>query len=159
MYDCKAQLNCALTTETETAQAPEAPAALPKLTGKALLEKIKEIGAAPKNVVAHACGYSSVKKDGTTKYMFVQFQDAVLAAKGIAFEPAESVARAGRTPTYHTKVGKSGSIIIGTAYAEMQQLPEGQALKITLLDDGGFQLTPVEPDPEGESEGETETEG
>ncbi|MFM7514539.1 MAG: AbrB family transcriptional regulator, partial [Cyanobium sp.] len=52
------------------------------LTGSALLAKVKELGDASKSELVRACGYVSVKKDGSERLNFTAFYEALLEAKG-----------------------------------------------------------------------------
>ena len=67
-------------------------AAHPKvLVGSELLEKVKELGDVSKSEIVRACGYVSVKADGSDRINFTQFYEALLAAKGITLaETGES---------------------------------------------------------------------
>lgn len=58
------------------------------LTGDALIAKVNEMGDASKSDLVRACGYVSLKDDGTERLNFVAFYDALLTAKGLT--PAES---------------------------------------------------------------------
>ena len=116
-----------------------------KLTGKALLDKIKELGAVTKDVVARECGYVTVKKDGAERFQFTAMYEATMAAKGIEFVPAET-AKAGRKLSYKAVVQKSGNIIISKGYTAANGAEEGHEFTIELLEDGGFKLSPIYED-------------
>ena len=53
------------------------------LTGKELLEKIKELGDVSKSDLVKACGYVSTTKDGIERLKFTDFYEALLEAKGV----------------------------------------------------------------------------
>ena len=55
------------------------------LTGKELLEKIKELGDVSKSDLVKACGYVSTTKDGSERLNFTDFYEALLEANGPFF--------------------------------------------------------------------------
>ena len=94
---------------TKTATAP--------LTGKALLQKIKE-GGLSKRELAREAGYYTATKERETRVNLAEFYDAVLAARGIALDPEASKDRRGKEATYRVSVHHNGSIVIGSSYTE-----------------------------------------
>ena len=56
------------------------------LTGKALLQKVKELAHLPRRETAKRCGYYSQSKDGQVRVNLTDFYDAVLGAKGVPLE-------------------------------------------------------------------------
>lgn len=116
-----------------------------QLTGKALLEKIKELGEAPRDAVARECGYVTTKKDGAERFQYTALYEATMAARGIKFAPAAS-AKAGRPLTYKALVQKSGNLIISRAYTAIHGAEPGHEFTIELLDDGAYMLTPIYED-------------
>jgi hypothetical protein len=114
-----------------------------QLTGAELLAKVKELGdSASKDLVARETGYVATKKDGTERFLYTAFYEALMAAKGIAFAPSP-VARAGRSLSYVALVQKTGNLIIGKAYTAAHEAQPGDEFKIEALEDGGFKLTPI----------------
>ena len=101
------------------------------LTGKALLQKIKDSDL-PRRELAKQCGYYTVTKDGETRINLAEFYDAVLAAKGIALEPDPSKDGRGREATYRVTVHKNGSIVIGDSYTKEMGLKPGDEFEIRL---------------------------
>jgi hypothetical protein len=101
------------------------------LTGKALLQKIKDSDL-PRRELAKQCGYYTVTKDGETRINLAEFYDAVLAAKGIALEPEPSKDGRGREATYRVTVHKNGSIVIGDSYTKEMGLKPGDEFEIRL---------------------------
>lgn len=101
------------------------------LTGKALLQKIKDSNL-PKRELAKQCGYYTVSKDGQTRINLAEFYNAVLAAKGIALEPEASKDGRGREATYRVSVHKNGSIVIGSNYTQSMGLEPGDEFEIKL---------------------------
>lgn len=57
------------------------------LTGKALLQKAKELNNLPKREQAKKCGYFTRGKDGVDRVNLTEFYEAVLAARGFAINP------------------------------------------------------------------------
>ncbi|MGL5805027.1 MAG: AbrB family transcriptional regulator [Xenococcaceae cyanobacterium] len=109
---------------TETATAP--------LTGKALLQKVKELSHLPRRETAKRCGYYTVTKDNQTRVNLTDFYDAVLAAKGVPLDPEGAKDGRGREPTYKVSVHKNGQIVIGSTYTQAMGLKEGDKFEIKL---------------------------
>jgi AbrB family looped-hinge helix DNA binding protein len=109
---------------TETATTP--------LTGKALLQKVKELSNLPRRETARHCGYYSMAKTGQVRVNLTDFYDAVLAAKGVPLEPGGSRDGRGREPTYKVTVHKNGQIVIGATYTKEMGLTEGDEFEIKL---------------------------
>ena len=101
------------------------------LTGKALLQKIKNSDL-PRRELAKQCGYYTVTNDGESRINLAEFYDAVLVAKGIALEPEASKDGRGREATYRTSVHKNGSIVIGDSYTKEMGLKPGDEFEIRL---------------------------
>lgn len=131
------------------------PHHMAQLTGKALLDKIKELGEATRDVVARECGYVTVKKDGAERFQYIALYEATMAAKGIEFAPA-ATAKAGRPLSYNAVVQKSGNLIVSKAYTAMHGAEAGYEYKIELLDDGAFKLSPIFEDEEAAAPAEAE---
>ena len=102
------------------------------LTGKALLQKVKELHEKPRRETAKLCGYFSKTKDGEIRVNLTDFYDAVLAAKGVALEPGKIKDGRGREPTYKVSVHKNGQIVIGSTYTEQMGLEPGDEFEIKL---------------------------
>ena len=101
------------------------------LTGKALLQKIKDSNL-PKRELAKACGYYTKNRSGQTRIILAKFYDAVLAAKGIALNPEASKDGRGKEATYRISVHKNGSIVIGDSYTQSMGLKLGDEFEIKL---------------------------
>lgn len=108
----------------ETATAP--------LTGKALLQKVKELSHLPRRETAKQCGYYTVTKNNQTRVNLTDFYDAVLAARGIPLNPEGPKDGRGREPTYRVSVHKNGQIVIGAAYTQAMGLKPGDEFEIKL---------------------------
>lgn len=109
-------------TETETA----------RLTGKPLLQKVKELSHLPRRETAKRCGYSSTTKSNHTRVNLTEFYDAILAARGVPLSPEGSKDGRGREPTYRVSVHKNGQIVIGATYTESMGLKPGDEFEIKL---------------------------
>lgn len=128
--------------ETETTQ----------LTGKALLQKVKEVSHLSRRETAKACGYYTVTKNDETRVNLTGFYDALLAAKGIPLDPSSGKDGRGREPTYRVSVHKNGQIVIGSTYTESMGLKAGDEFEIKL----GYKhihLIQVDGNKTGESNG------
>ena len=101
------------------------------LTGKALLQKIKDSDL-PRRELAKQCGYFTVTKEGQTRTDLADFYDAVLAAKGIALEPETTKDGRVREATYRVSVHRTGSIVIGANYSQKLGLKPGDEFEIKL---------------------------
>ena len=108
----------------ETATAP--------LTGKALLQKVKELSHLPRRETAKKCGYFTITKQDQTRVNLTDFYDAVLAAKGVPLDPEGAKDGRGREPTYRVSVHKNGQIVIGSTYTQVMGLKEGDKFEIKL---------------------------
>ena len=114
-----------------------------QLTGKELLNKVKELGdATPKDQAARETGYSSTKKDGTERIEYTAFYEALLEAKGLALAPAVT-SRPGRQLSYKAKVQANGNLIVSAGYTALQGAEAGHEFTIQLLDDGCIMLAPI----------------
>lgn len=102
------------------------------LTGKALLQKVKELSHLPRRETAKQCGYYTESKNGQVRVNLTDFYDAVLAAKGVPLDPEKAKDGRGREPTYRVSVHKNGQIVIGATYTEAMGLKAGDEFEIKL---------------------------
>ncbi|MDJ0743484.1 MAG: AbrB family transcriptional regulator [Xenococcaceae cyanobacterium MO_167.B27] len=102
------------------------------LTGKALLQKVKELSHLPRRETAKRCGYYTITKDNQTRVNLTDFYDAVLAARGVPLDPEGAKDGRGREPTYKVSVHKNGQIVIGSTYTQAMNLKEGDKFEIKL---------------------------
>ena len=107
-------------------------AATAPLTGKALLQKVKELSHLPRRETARLCGYYSVTKDDQVRVNLTDFYDAVLKARGIPLSPDGTGDGRGRAPTYMVSVHKNGQIVIGSTYTKEMGLKPGDEFDIKL---------------------------
>jgi hypothetical protein len=110
-------------TEVVAAQTP--------LTGKALLQKVKELSHLAKRETAKQCGYVKTAASGSVRTDLSGFYDAVLAAKGIKLDETSRDTR-GKVATYKATVHKNGQLLIGSAYTKDMGLKEGDTFTIKL---------------------------
>ncbi len=102
------------------------------LTGKTLLQKVKELSHLPRRETAKRCGYYTVTKNEDTRVNLTDFYDAVLAAKGVPLNSDTTKDGRGREPTYRVSVHKNGQIVIGATYTETMGLKPGDEFEIKL---------------------------
>ena len=102
------------------------------LTGKALLQKVKELSHLPRRETAKRCGYYTVTKSNQTRVNLTDFYDAVLAAKGVPLNPEGTKDGRGREPTYRVSVHQNGQIVIGSTYTKAMNLKPGDEFEIKL---------------------------
>jgi AbrB-like transcriptional regulator len=108
-----------------------AETAIAPLTGKALLQKVKELESLPRREKAKRCGYY-IEKGGDVRVDVSGFYDAVLAAKGVHLDPDSAKDGRGREATYRVSVHKNGQIVIGSAYTQEMGLQPGDEFVIKL---------------------------
>ncbi|MBU6250945.1 MAG: AbrB family transcriptional regulator [Cyanobacteria bacterium REEB417] len=108
------------------------PVAGSPLTGSDLIAKVKEMGDASKTDLVRACGYVSTKKDGTERLNFTAFYEAMLSAKGVAFDGNAEAGKPGRKLSYSTKVQFNGNLMVGKAYTALLGLQPGEEFEIKL---------------------------
>lgn len=104
----------------------------PALTGKALLQKVKELSHLPRRETAKRCGYFTLTKSGQVRVNLTEFYDALLMARGVPLNPEGSKDGRGREPTYRVSVHKNGQIVIGAAYTQAMGLKPGDEFEIKL---------------------------
>jgi hypothetical protein len=100
------------------------------LTGKALLDHMKELGNLSRGELAKACGYYSLTKSGKERVNFTAFYEALLQAKGVNLD--ESTGKKGRQPGYIVRVQGNGNLLIGAAYTKQLNLQPGDEFEIKL---------------------------
>jgi len=109
---------------TETATTP--------LTGKTLLQKVKELSHLPRRETAKRCGYYTVTKNNQVRVNLTDFYDAILAARGVPLGPESTKDGRGREPTHRVSVHKNGQIVIGATYTQTMGLKPGDEFEIKL---------------------------
>ncbi len=102
------------------------------LTGKALLQKVKELQHLSRREKAKRCGYFSITKNKQTRVNLGDFLNAVIEARGIDLNPDGSKDGRGREPTYRVSVHKNGQIVIGSTYTLAMGLKPGDEFSIKL---------------------------
>lgn len=102
------------------------------LTGKALLQKVKELSHLSRRETAKLCGYYTVGKNDQVRVNLSEFLEAVLSASGTPIGTDASKDGRGREPTYRVSVHKNGQIVIGSTYTEKMGLLPGDEFEIKL---------------------------
>ena len=102
------------------------------LTGKPILQKVKELSDLPRRETAKLCGYYTLTKSEETRVNLTDFYDAILAAKGVPLDKSGNKDGRGREPTYRVSVHKNGQIVIGATYTETMGLKPGDEFEIRL---------------------------
>lgn len=102
------------------------------LTGKALLQKLKEIPQLSRSAKARECGYVSVVKGGTARVNISAFLNAILEARGVSLDSDSEKDGRGREATYRVSIHKNGTIVIGASYTEKMGLKVGDEFEIKL---------------------------
>jgi len=124
------------------------------LTGTDLLTKVKELGGVSKSDLVRACGYVSLKKDGSERLNFTAFYNALLEAKGVSVgAEGKGTSNRGRKLSFNTKVQFNGNLLIGKAYTAQLGLEPGDEFEIKL---GRKQIKLVRA---GHTDEDTETNG
>lgn len=102
------------------------------LTGKALLQKVKELSHLSSREKAKRCGYQTIGKNNQARVNLADFYEALLAARGISLSSESEKDGRGREPTYRVSVHKNGQIVIGSTYTKKMGLKEGDEFEIKL---------------------------
>lgn len=112
-----------------TEQPPTQP-----LQGKALLQKVKELGNLSREEKAKACGYSSTSKKGQQRINLRKFYHALIEAKGLALDSNSkpTLSGRGRSVSYRTKVQANGVLLIGSAYTKQMGLQPGDQFEVSI---------------------------
>lgn len=116
------------------------------LTGTELLTKIHELGDAPRDQVAIACGYVN---DKTGKPAYTAFYEALMTAKGVTLAPPAGKAPKGRgkAPSYEVTINRQGVAPVGGAYTSLLGWNTGDKLRIA-VDGGRISLERIAAAPE-----------
>lgn len=102
------------------------------LTGKALLQKLKELPHLSRREKARECGYFTVAKDDQIRVSSGEFMNAVLAAKGVSLDTESGKDGRGREASYRVSVHKNGQMVIGASYTQEMGLQVGDEFEIKL---------------------------
>ena len=110
----------------------QAKAQAEPLTGKALLQKLKELSHLSRRDKARECGYFTVMKDDQIRISSGEFMNAVLSAKGVSLDTESSKDGRGREASYRVSVHKNGQMVIGANYTQAMGLQVGDEFEIKL---------------------------
>jgi hypothetical protein len=104
------------------------------LTGKALLNKVKELEHLSKEEKAKACGYYTVTKNDVIRVNMMKFLNALIDAEGIQLDSNQPSGngRGGRSASYRITVQSNGNLLIGSAYTKQMGLKPGDEFEISL---------------------------
>lgn len=103
------------------------------LKGKALLQKLKELGNLSRTEKAKACGYVTTTKTGRERVNLMQFYNAVIEAEGVELDgKGRGNGRAGRSASYRISVQSNGNLLIGSAYTKQMGLEPGDEFEIAM---------------------------
>jgi hypothetical protein len=96
------------------------------LTGPDLLAKVKELGQAPRDQIAIACGYINAKG----KPAFTAFFEALNAAHGLVLPPVATKPKKGKPLSWNVAVSKTGVIPVSAGYSALLGLEPGDRVDI-----------------------------
>jgi hypothetical protein len=96
------------------------------LTGSDLLAKVKELGQAPRDQIAIACGYVNAKG----KPAFTAFFKALNAAHGLVLPPVAAKPKKGKPLSWNVAVSKTGVIPVSAGYSALLGLEPGDRVDI-----------------------------
>jgi hypothetical protein len=103
------------------------------LTGKALLQKVKDLDDLSKEEKAKACGYYTLTKAGAPRVNMMKFLNALIEAEGIQLDSAQNGnGRGGRSASFRITVQSNGNLLIGSTYTKQMGLRPGDEFEITL---------------------------
>jgi AbrB-like transcriptional regulator len=102
------------------------------LTGKALLQRVKELQHLSRREKARECGYISITKTNEVRVNSGEFLNAILQAKGVTLDSESERDGRGREATYRVSVHKNGQILIGQAYTQKMGLKPGDSFELKM---------------------------
>ncbi|MBC8121718.1 MAG: AbrB family transcriptional regulator [Gemmatimonadaceae bacterium] len=105
------------------------------VTGKDLLQLIKQNPGKSAKQLAELAGYTTTTKTGQQRVKMLAFQNALLEANNISLRPREEEVdgvRGGRKATYRIQVQQNGNLLIGSAYTRQMGLIPGTEFEIQI---------------------------
>lgn len=103
------------------------------LTGKALLQKVKELDDLSKEDKAKACGYYTQTNTGGARVNMMKFLNALIEAEGIQLDSTlNGGGRGGRSASFRITVQSNGNLLIGSTYTKQMGLEPGDEFEISL---------------------------
>ncbi|TVQ07321.1 MAG: AbrB family transcriptional regulator [Leptolyngbya sp. DLM2.Bin27] len=103
------------------------------LTGKELLQKVKDLDELSREDKAKACGYYTTSKSGKPRVNMMKFLNALIEAEGIQLDSSHNGSgRGGRSASFRITVQSNGNLLIGSAYTKQMGLQPGDEFEITL---------------------------
>lgn len=86
------------------------------LAGPELLAKVKELGEVSKSELGRECGYVSTIKDGSVRFNFTAFYEALLNANGVNIGTnSAGRGKTGSSLSYVATVQANGNLLVGKA--------------------------------------------
>ncbi len=106
------------------------------LTGKELLQVIKQNAGKSAKQLAEVAGYTTTTKTGQQRVKMLAFQSAILKANSISFGGEEEKelngVRGGRKASFRIQVQQNGNLLIGAAYTRQMALQPGIEFEIQI---------------------------
>lgn len=103
------------------------------LTGKELVQKVKDLNDLSKEDKAKACGYYTLNEAGNPRVNMMKFMNALIEAEGIQLDSTQNGSgRGGRSASFRITVQSNGNLLIGSAYTKQMGLQPGDEFEITL---------------------------
>lgn len=105
------------------------------LTGKKLLQAIKQNPGKSAKQLAEIAGYTTQTKTGQQRVKMLAFQNALLEANNITLGPPTEQAddiRGGRKAGFRIQVQQNGNLLIGAAYTRQMGLQPGTEFDIQI---------------------------
>lgn len=121
-----------------------------ELTGKALLEKVKELGHLSVKEQARVCGYTSQSTKGRERIDAQKFLQQIAIAHGLTFG-AKKEKSLGRSPSGIISVQAKGQVLLGPAYTSLLGVQPGDSLQVKVVR-GKILVSPVSTDDEPDEE-------
>lgn len=107
------------------------------LTGKALLEKLKELGNMLREEQARVCGYTQKGRGGVERVNEKKFLAAIASAAGfVAADSQPEVSSPGRSATGEITVQAKGQVVIGPSYTSALKINPGDKLQVRVITKG-----------------------
>jgi hypothetical protein len=105
------------------------------LTGKELLQKVKDLDELSRDEKAKACGYYTLTESGSPRVNMMKFLNALIEAEGIRLDGvgnSNGNGRSGRSASFRVTVQSNGNLLIGSTYTKQMGLMPGDEFEITL---------------------------
>jgi len=117
------------------ANATQVESLIEPLTGKELLQKVKDLDELSREEKAKACGYYTLTESGSPRVTMMKFLNALIEAEGIRLDGvgnSNGNGRGGRNASFRITVQSNGNLLIGSTYTKQMGLSPGDEFEITL---------------------------